>query len=99
MDLYLRKVNHPQARDSFRVVIKDDGDEIEVGSIGIQHGVGTTSSWTWGVDCVVPMRDTEDEGIGKDFADCMRRFRAAWDKFSADPARLTEFLAMKRKRR
>ena len=28
----------------------------------------------------------------------MRQFRAAWEKFSADPARLTEFLQAKRKR-
>jgi hypothetical protein len=30
----LRKVNHPQAHDNFRVVLKDDGDEVEIGSIG-----------------------------------------------------------------
>src|SRR6266478_1258448 len=34
----------------------------------------------------------------KDRKDCMRQFRAAWDRFSADPARLSEFLDMKRKR-
>jgi len=28
----------------------------------------------------------------------MRQFRAAWEKFSADPARLTEFIQAKRKR-
>jgi hypothetical protein len=47
---------------------------------------------------VLPMREMESEGNGKDRADCMRKFRAAWDRFAADPARLTEFLAMKRKR-
>lgn len=30
--------------------------------------------------------------------DCMLQFRAAWDRLSSDPARLTEFLEMKRKR-
>jgi hypothetical protein len=25
MDLYLRKVMHPQARDNYRVILKDDG--------------------------------------------------------------------------
>jgi hypothetical protein len=49
----------------------------------------------WRIDCVIPMRDVESEGTGKDRADCMRRFRAAWDRFSSDPARLTEFLEMK----
>ena len=38
-----------------------------------------------------------DRGSGKDRMDCMRQFRAAWDRFSADQARLTEFLEMKRK--
>jgi len=39
-----------------------------------------------------------DRSSGKDRMDCMRQFRAAWDRFSADQARLTEFLEMKRKR-
>ena len=51
-----------------------------------------------GIDSAIPMRELETEGIGKDRKDCMRQFRAAWDKFSADPARLSEFLDMKRKR-
>ena len=29
------KVIHPQARDNYRVILKDDGLEVEVGSIGI----------------------------------------------------------------
>jgi len=37
------------------------------------------------------MREVEAEGTGKHRADCMRQFRAAWDHFSLDPARLTEF--------
>ena len=41
------------------------------------------------------MREEDGEGGGKD---CMRQFRAAWDRFSADPARLSEFLETKRKR-
>jgi hypothetical protein len=42
MDLFLRKVNHSQARDSYRVV-KDNGDEIEIDSgpayrrLGVAH--------------------------------------------------------------
>jgi hypothetical protein len=50
MDLYLRKIIHAQARDNYRVILKDDGDEIEIDSIGIQHGTGATSFWSWGID-------------------------------------------------
>jgi hypothetical protein len=98
MDLFLRKVIHPQAHDNYRVLFKDDGVEIEVGSIGIQHGSGTAEGWVWGIDNIVPMREAETDGTGKDRADCMRQFRAAWDRLSSDPARLTEFLEVKRKR-
>src|SRR5258708_22024522 len=98
MDLFVRTLNHPQVRDGFHVVIKVDGEEMEVGSIGVRHGVGTAEGWVWGIDTVVPMRDVEAEGTGKDRQDCMKKFRSAWDRFAADPARLTEFPKMKRKR-
>ena len=98
MDLYLRKVIHPQARDNYRVILKDDGQEIEIGSIGIQQGSAGSEHWTWAIDNVIPMREAEAQGRGKDRKDCIKQFRAAWDKFSADPARLTEFLDAKRKR-
>ena len=96
--LYLRKVVHPQAWDNYRVILKDDGLEYEIGSIGIQQGSAGTEYWAWGIDTVVPMRDIGAQGRGKDREDCMRQFRASWDKFSADPARLTQFLETKRKR-
>jgi hypothetical protein len=35
---------------------------------------------------------------GKDRADCMRQFKAAWERFAADPINLTMFLADKRAR-
>ena len=54
--------------------------------------------WRWAIDNVIPIRDEDTAGIGKDRNDCMRQFRAAWEKFSSDPARLTEFLQAKRKR-
>jgi hypothetical protein len=81
------------ADDNYRVVLKDDGLEIEIGSIGIQF-----DGWRWVTDTAIPMRDMEAEGSGKERMDCMKRFRVAWDKFSADPALLTEFLQKKRKR-
>jgi hypothetical protein len=40
MNLYLRKVVHPQAQDNYRVVLKLDEGEFEIGSIGIMHGAG-----------------------------------------------------------
>jgi hypothetical protein len=45
MHLYLRKVIQPQAHDNYRVLLKDDGLEIEIGSIGIQHGSGAAEHW------------------------------------------------------
>jgi len=50
MNLYLRKVIHPQAHDNYRVVLKLDEGEFEIGSIGIMHAAGvqhltTTPSW------------------------------------------------------
>jgi len=92
--LYLRKVIHPQVHDNYRVILKLDGSEFEIGSIGIQHG----AAWRWGIDTVIPIRTHQTQGEGKDRRDCMRRFRAAWDRFAADEANLTEFLKAKRKR-
>ena len=93
MELFLRKIIHPEARNNYRVIVKNDDVEIEVGSIGVQF-----DGWHWGIDCIVPMREEDAEGSGKDRADCMQQFRAAWDKLSADPARLSDFLETKRKR-
>ena len=38
MNLYPRKVIHPQAHENYRVVLKRDEGEFEIGSIGIQFG-------------------------------------------------------------
>jgi hypothetical protein len=54
MDLYLRKVIHPQARDNYGVLLKDEGLELEISSIGVQHGSGATEYWAWGIDNVIP---------------------------------------------
>lgn len=99
-DLYLRKVTgHPQARDNYRVILKDHGEEIELGSIGIQNLIEARTGWRWGIDTVVPMRDFESQGEGRDRADCMKKFKAAWERFASDPARLVEFIAEKRRMR
>jgi hypothetical protein len=99
MDLYLRKIDHPQAPDSYRVILKIDEIEFEIGSIGSQGAIGAATVWAWGIDTVVPMREIEAEGCGADLRDSMQKFRAAWQRFSADPARLTEFLETKRRAR
>jgi hypothetical protein len=93
MDLFLRRVIHPQSRDNYRVVVKDGGDEIEVGSIGVRF-----DGWSWGIDTAIPMRDVEAEGTGIDRKDCMKQFRRAWDRFASDPARLAALLDVKRRR-
>jgi hypothetical protein len=62
MNLYLRKVIHPQARDNYCVILKLDGDEFEIGSIGVQFG----TAWAWGIDTVIPMRALETQGEGRD---------------------------------
>ena len=42
MELFLRKIIHPQAHDNYCVILKDDGVEIELGSIGVQF-----DGWVW----------------------------------------------------
>jgi hypothetical protein len=49
-----------------------------------------------GIDTVIPMRELETQREGPDRRDCMRRFKAAWERFVADEANLTEFLNAKR---
>ena len=94
MDLYLRKSEHGQeSPDVYRVILKDDGDEVEIGSISIQHSASAQYYWKWAIDTVIPMR----QGRGTDRADCMRKFKEAWARFAADDANLTMFLAEKRR--
>jgi hypothetical protein len=61
----------------YSVILKDDDIEIDIGSIGIQHGTGATEYWVWGIDTVIPMREVDAQGRGKDRKDCMWLFRAA----------------------
>jgi hypothetical protein len=45
MDLYLRKSDDGQlGPEIYRVILKDDGDEVEIGSISLQHWQSITSS-------------------------------------------------------
>lgn len=98
-DLYLRKVDHHQARDNYRVVLKLDDEENEIGSIGIMTFTSSDTAWTWGIDTVVPMRAHQSEGRGADRKDCMARFKAAWEQHCGEAGWLDEFLAMKRRAR
>jgi hypothetical protein len=81
---------HPEARAN---------DEFEIGSIGIQQAAGSLYFWAWAIDTVIPMRTHETRGKGKDRRDCMRQFKAAWERFAGDEANLVEFLNMKWRRR
>ena len=56
--LSLRKVIHPQAHENYRVILKREDGEFEIGSIGIEHG----AAWTLGIDTVIPMRAPETQG-------------------------------------
>lgn len=95
--LYLRKLDHPQTADHYRVILKTDETEYEIGSIGTKFFAQSDPVWTWGIDTIIPMRQLESEGRGADRRGCMMAFKAAWQKFAADPARLTEFLEVKRR--
>ena len=97
--LYLRKVTHPQAPNNYRVILKTETEEIEIGSIGIQTFTSMDTGWTWGIDTVIPMREIESEGRGTDRRDCMAQFKAAWLRLAADRSRMLEFLEAKRRRR
>jgi hypothetical protein len=96
MPLFLRRIE--PGRESYRFILADEDGETELGSIGPQHATGGTTRWVWGIDTVIPMREADQSGFGADRKDCMKRFHAAWEKFASDPARLTEFMRMKRQR-
>ena len=94
MDLYLRKSDHGLLDpEGYRVIMKDDGDEVEIGSISVLHSAGAQHYWKWAIDTVIPMRTHQTQGCGTDRADCMRKFKEAWTRFANDEANLTMFLA------
>jgi hypothetical protein len=101
MHLYLRKSDDGQlAPEIYRVILKDDdGDEVEIGSISVQHSAGAQHTWKWAIDTVIPMRMHQTQGGGTDRADCMRKLKEAWARFADDDANLTMFLAEKRRTR
>jgi hypothetical protein len=48
--LLLRKVQHPQAANNYRVILKTEYDgEFEIGSIGVQTFTSSDTAWTWGL--------------------------------------------------
>ena len=96
MPLFLRRVD--PGRESYRVILKNEDGETELGSIGPQHATGGTTRGVWGIDKVIPMREADQTGYSADQEDCMKRFQAAWQKLEADSARLVEFKRMKRQR-
>ena len=65
MDLYLRKSDQGQlGPEIYPVVLKDDGDEVEIGSISVKHSASAAYYWSWAIDTVIPMRSMETSGAG-----------------------------------
>jgi hypothetical protein len=95
--LRLRKVTgHPQAPNAYRVIYRrDDGAEWEIGSIGHQLGAHGRQYWSWGIDtpALLGRLPFRIDGEAPDREDAMARFRATWEVFAGDPARLEKFLA------
>ena len=74
MNLYLRKVIHPQAHDDYRVILKLEEGEFEIRSIDGQHG----GVWAWGIDF-------ETEGGGCDRKGLHEAVQGR-ERFAADEA-------------
>jgi hypothetical protein len=53
-----------RAAEGYRVILKSEGDEIEIGSISIQHSAGAQFYWKWAIDTVIPMRTHQTQGRG-----------------------------------
>jgi hypothetical protein len=53
---FFAKSSIPRHATNYRVIVKNDDVEIEVGSIGVQF-----DGWHWGIDCIVPMREEDAE--------------------------------------
>jgi hypothetical protein len=95
--LFLRQVrSHPRVTDAFRVIHKAAGEEIEIGSIGVQTGLRQRQFWHWGIDSVLPRQPFATAGEARDRDDAMAQFKAVWDVFASEPARLPSFLDAKR---
>ncbi|MBR1150059.1 hypothetical protein [Bradyrhizobium sp. JYMT SZCCT0428] len=48
-NLFLRKVDHPQATDNYRVALEIHDERIEIGSIGPQRTAEVELQWGWGI--------------------------------------------------
>jgi hypothetical protein len=96
--LALRRVQHPQATNNFRVILKTEHDgEVGIGSIGLKAFTGNNAAWTWSIDTVMPLRDYQSQGRGADRKACMVAFRTAWENHCRQPGWREEFLAIKRR--
>ena len=73
MPLFLRKVD--PGREAYRVILKDEDGETEIGSIGPQHTVGAETRWVWGIDTVIPLREADQTGYGADRKACVKRLK------------------------
>ena len=95
MDLFLRRVRHPQSRYNYRVVLKDDGEEIEMGSIGVQYDWRHRRLDLGHRHRNPDARVEETEGTGKERAGPhVASFARHGTSLAQIAARLTEFLKM-----
>jgi hypothetical protein len=96
--LRLRKVTgHPHVTDAYRVIYRStDGEDTESGSIGLQIGSHQRQYWHWGIDNVLPRQPFATQGEARDRDDAMAQFKAVWEVFCSEPARLASFLEAKR---
>jgi hypothetical protein len=59
------KLSTAKAHDDYGVILKDDGLETEIGSIGIQRGSADAEHLGLGIDTIIPMREVDAQGTGK----------------------------------
>jgi hypothetical protein len=98
--LALRKVQHPQAHNNYRVILQTDHNgDVEIGSIGVKAFTSTDTAWCWGIDTVLPMRDHESEGRGNDRKKLHGEVPRGMERHCAQTGWLDEFLSMKRQAR
>jgi hypothetical protein len=85
------QVRSPQAPDSYRVIMKDNGEDIETGSIGTRFG-----EWRWGIDKAIPMREFESEGTGKNLPGCQKTIPRGMGTARERRSPLKDFIKIKR---
>lgn len=61
MPLFLRRVD--PHREAYRVILKDEDGETELGSIAPQRATGGSTRGVWRIDTVIPMREARPDRL------------------------------------